>query len=153
MSTTIASIIMDPYQVVALMRFTAIISYKDLSSKANTLIDTTASLNIVSKEFVMANGFYKDCKTAPKLSIRVTSEQRISTTKLFCPTVFTIDGHEFRDLQFRVLHHFKGTDFILGLPALKRLNVGIHPSLNSFTLGDFTIQCDRESHRIFLPNC
>ena len=36
----------------------------------------------------------------------------------------------------------------MGLPALKKLNVIIHPSLNSFTLGDYTIQCDRESRRI-----
>ncbi len=69
MSTTNAFVIMDPYQVEALMIFTAIISYKELSSRAHTLIDTTSSLNFVSKEFVMANGFYKDCKTAPKLSI------------------------------------------------------------------------------------
>ena len=59
-----------------------------------------------------------------------------------------IDGHEFSDLQFRVLPHFKGSDIILGLPALKKLNVVIHPSINSFTLGDYTIQCDRESRRI-----
>jgi hypothetical protein len=51
-----------------------------LSTKVDTLTSTTASLNFVSKEFVMANGFYKDCKTAPKLAIRVASEQRISTT-------------------------------------------------------------------------
>ena len=58
-----------------------------------------ASLNFVSKDFVMTNGFYKDCKTVPKLSIRVASEQRISTTnKVFCPTVFYIDGHEFTNL-------------------------------------------------------
>jgi hypothetical protein len=30
----------------------------------------------------MANGFYKDCKTAPKLAIRAASEQRISTYDL-----------------------------------------------------------------------
>ena len=66
--------------------------------KADNLIDTASSLNFVSKEFVMANGFYKDCKTAPKLAIRVASEQRISTTKVFCPSVFSIDGHEFTDL-------------------------------------------------------
>ena len=36
----------------------------------------------------------------------------------------------------------------MGLPALKNLNVFIHPSFNSFTVGDFTIQCNRESHRI-----
>ncbi len=55
---------MDPYQAEALMRFTATVTYKKLSSKAYNLIDTTASLNFVSKEFVLANGFYKDCKTA-----------------------------------------------------------------------------------------
>ncbi len=79
---------MDPYQAEALMRYTATVSYKELSSKADTLIDTPSSLNFVSKEFVMADGFYKYCKTNPKLSIRVASEQRISTTKVFCPAVF-----------------------------------------------------------------
>ncbi len=63
-----ALFIMDPYQVEALMRFKATVSYKELSLKADTLIDTSASLNFVSKDFVMANGFYKECKTAPKLS-------------------------------------------------------------------------------------
>ncbi len=57
----------------------------------------------------MTNGFYKDCKTFPNLSIRVASEQRISTTNLFCPTVFTIDGHEFTELQFRILSKQKLT--------------------------------------------
>ena len=78
----------------------------------------------------------------------MASEKRISTTKVFRPTIFTIDGHEFTDLQFRVLPHFKGSDSILGLPALKKLEVVIHPNLNSFTMGDYTIQCNRESRRI-----
>ena len=73
----------------------------------------------MSKEFVMANGFYKDCKIAPKLVVRVASEQRISTTKVLCPSAFSIDGHEFTDFQFRVLPHYKSSDIILGLPALK----------------------------------
>jgi hypothetical protein len=107
-STKNALVIMNPYEAEALMRFTAVVSYNGLSSKVYTLIYTAASLNFVSKDFVVTNGFYKDCKTVPKLSIRVASEQRLSTTKLFCPTVFTIDGHEFTDLQFRVLPHFKG---------------------------------------------
>ncbi len=72
----------------------------------------------------------------------------MSTTKVFCPTVFSIDGHEFANFQFIVLPHFKGSNIILGLPPLKKLNVVIHPRLNSFTLGDFTIQCDRELRRI-----
>ena len=101
---------MNPYEAEALMRLTTYVSYNDLSSKADTLIDTASSLNFISKDFVVNNGFYKDSKTVPKLSIRVASEQRISTTKMFCPTVFTIDGHEFTDLQFIVLSHFKGSD-------------------------------------------
>ena len=48
----------------------------------------------------MANGFYTDCNAAIKLAIRVASEQSISTTKVFRTLVFTIDGHEFTDLQF-----------------------------------------------------
>jgi hypothetical protein len=64
----------------------------------------------------------------------VASEHRISTTKVFCPSVFTTDGHEFTDLQFKVLPRFKSSDVILGLPALKQLNVIIHPSLNILLL-------------------
>ena len=112
LSTATTLIIMDPYEAEALMRFTASISYNGVSSEADTLIETTASLNFVSKDFVVTNGFYTDCKTVLKLSIRVASEHRISTTKLFCPTMFTIDGHDFIDLQFRVLPHFKGSDII-----------------------------------------
>ncbi len=67
-------VIMDPYQAEAFLRFTAIVSYKELSSEGDTLIHTTASLNFAGKEFVVANGFYRDCKTVLKLSIRVASE-------------------------------------------------------------------------------
>ena len=108
------------------------------------LLTQQLHLFLLAKTYVVSNGFYKDCKTVPKLSIRVASEHRISTTKLFCPIVFTIDGHEFIGLQFRVLPHFKGSYNILGLPALKKLEVAIHPNLNSFTMGDNTVQCNRE---------
>jgi hypothetical protein len=88
LSATNAIVLINPYETKALMRFKATIVLDGLSTKADTLIDTTASLNFASKEFVVANGFFKDCKTAPKLTIRVASEQRISTTKVFCPLVF-----------------------------------------------------------------
>ena len=116
MSTSTHFVILDPYKPGALMRFTASTFLNGLD-KAHTLVDTTTSLKFDSKAFVMANNFYKDCKTAPK--IRVANEQRISTTKVFCPSFSTIDGHEFDDLQFRVLPHFKNSDIILGLPTLK----------------------------------
>jgi len=63
-----------------------------LSAKAYTLIDTSASLNFESKEFVMANGFYKDYKTALKLAIRVANEQRISMIKYFVLQFFILMG-------------------------------------------------------------
>jgi hypothetical protein len=71
----------------------------------------------------MAIVFFKDDNTAPKLTIRVASEQRISKNKLFCSTIFYIDGHKFTNLHVRVLPHFKGSDIILELQALRKLNV------------------------------
>ena len=67
---------------------------------------------------------------------------------MFCPSVFTIDGHELTNLQFGLLSHFKSSDIILELPALKHLGVVIHPSLNTLNMGDFTINCNRDSRRI-----
>jgi len=108
LSITNALVIMDPYEPKALIRFFASVFLNRLSTKADTLIDTTTPLNFASKECVIANGFRKDCKIAPKMAIRVANEHRISTTKVLYPSVFTIiDGHEFIDLQFRVLPHFK----------------------------------------------
>jgi len=36
----------------------------------------------------------------------------------------------------------------LALPALNKLRVVIHPSPNIFNMGNFTINCNRESRRI-----
>ena len=84
LSTTTALVVMNPYEVEDFMRFTASVSCNGLSLRAYTLIDTSTSLNFGSKDFVIINCFYRDCKTIPKLSIRVaSSEQRISTTKVF----------------------------------------------------------------------
>ncbi len=141
-------VVLNPYESQASMRFNATVVLNGLSPKADTLIHTTASLNFVSKEFVVANGFYKDCKSTPKLDTRVASEQRISMAKVGCPLGFTIDGYEFTYLQFKVLPHFKSSDMIFGLPALKQLHVVIHPSLNTYTMGDLTINCNRETRKI-----
>ena len=64
------------------MRFAAIIYLNGLSSKADSLINTPSSRSFVGNEFVIANDFYKDCKTALKMTIRVASEQHISTTNV-----------------------------------------------------------------------
>ena len=138
----------DPYMPKALMRFTSSLSLNGLSTMIDTLIDTATTPNFVSKKFVLASGFFKDCKVARKLAIRVASKQRIYTTNVFFPSVFIIDGHEFIDLQFRVLPHFKSSDIILGSLTLKQLGVVMHPSMNTFTMGNIAMNCNRESHRI-----
>jgi hypothetical protein len=61
---------MNPYEAEALMRCTTSVSYNGMSSRGDALIDTATSLNFVSKDFVVTNGFYKGCKIVPKLSIR-----------------------------------------------------------------------------------
>jgi hypothetical protein len=126
------------------MRFTAVVSQENPTSKADTLIDTAASLNFVSKRFLNASGFYKYCKAAPKIAVRVANEQRISTDIILCSTVFTIDGHDFSGLEFRVLPQFKSLDIILGLPTLIDLDVTIHPSSNDFTVKNAPVACHRE---------
>jgi len=65
---------MNPYEAEAIMRFIASVPYNGLSSKADTLIGTAASLNFARKGFVVTNGFYKDLKNVPMRSIRVASE-------------------------------------------------------------------------------
>ena len=81
-------------------------------AKANTLIDTSASLNFVIKDFVMADSFYKDCNNASKLAIRVASEPRISTTKVFFLQFIVLMGtssliynlESFPTLRVRILY-------------------------------------------------
>ena len=93
-----AFIVMNPLENHSLMRFTVVVSQINTNFKADTLIDTAASLNFVSRKFLNANGFYKNCKATTKIAVRVANEQRIVTDKVFCPTVFTIDEQEFATL-------------------------------------------------------
>ena len=65
-STTNALVVMNPLENHFLMRFTVVVSQENITSKTDTLIDTAASINFVSKKFLTANGFYKYCKAAPK---------------------------------------------------------------------------------------
>ncbi len=91
-------VVMHPLENHSLMRFNDVVFQENLTSNVDTLIDTASRLNFVIKQFLSSNGFYKYCKAAPKLTVKVANEQRISTDKIFCPTVFTIDGHAFTGL-------------------------------------------------------
>ena len=57
-------VVVDPYEAKARMRFNATTVLNGSLAKLGTLIDISASLNFVGKEFMMTNGLYKDCKTA-----------------------------------------------------------------------------------------
>ncbi len=52
-------VVMDPYEEKAFMRFTVMASLNILSIKANTNIDTTSSLNFVSKDFLWLRVYKK----------------------------------------------------------------------------------------------
>ena len=90
-------VIMNPVEKVSLVRFTAVVSQESISSKADTLIDTAASLNFVSKRFLNANGFYKYCKAAPKIAVRAANEQRISTDNVFVRLLLPLKDPNFLD--------------------------------------------------------
>ncbi len=102
----------------------------------------------MSKNFLNANKFYKYCKATSKIVVSIATEQRIVTDKVFCSTVFTIDGQEFIGLQFRVRSHFKSLNIILGLPSLRDPDVTIHPSSNEFTVKNVAVTCHCEPRRI-----
>ncbi len=77
------------------------------------------------------------------------------TDKIFCPSSFDIEGLDYSNPQFRVLPHFKSSDFILGLPALQDLDMIIHPSANEFTIAKLdksgqraSFTCHSEPRRI-----
>ena len=52
LSSTTAMVIIYPYEAKVVMRFNATFVLNGMSAKANTLIDTTASLNFANKEFI-----------------------------------------------------------------------------------------------------
>ncbi len=69
---------MDPCEAEALIRVNATLSYNEFSSKANTLIDTAASLNFVSKDFL----WLMVCTKIEKLLLSYIFERLVSIISL-----------------------------------------------------------------------
>jgi len=67
--------------------------------------------------------------------------------QIFYLIVFTIGIRGFIDLQFRVLPRFKSADVILGLSALRELNVAIQPSSKKLNVRNNAVTCHREPRR------
>ena len=78
----------------------------------------------------------------------IANEQRISTTKTFFPNNVSLGQKTFPGLSFTVLPHLKSVDFTFGLPAMKALNMSIHPSKDMVLLGDTPFQCESHPRRV-----
>jgi hypothetical protein len=90
------------------------------------LVDSEATLNFVSQDFLTRNNLLGKCVRGPKIVVHIANEQRISTTKTFFPNNVSLGHNTFFGLSFTVLPHLKCVDFIFGLPAMKDLNIHVH---------------------------
>jgi hypothetical protein len=125
--TTAALTIMDPNQPEPLMKLPISIEQESSQFHTNVLIDSAATLNFVSKEFLTRNNLLGKCIRGPKIDVRIANEQRISTNKRFSPIHVSIGQQKFPGLNFTVLPHLKCVDFLFRLPAMKALNMSIQP--------------------------
>ncbi len=125
--TVDALTVMDPNQPEPLMKLHISIEHDSLQFHTNVLIDSVATLNFVSHEFLTRNNLLGGCIRGPKIAVRIANEQRISTNKTFSPIHVSIGHKKFPGLNFIVLPHLKCVDFIFGLPAMKALNMAIQP--------------------------
>jgi len=71
--------IMDPNEPEPLMKLPIFIEYDSLRYDTSVLIDSATTLNFVSKEFLIRNGFVGKCVRGPNIAVRIANEQRIST--------------------------------------------------------------------------
>ncbi len=77
--------ILDPNQPSPLMKLPISLMVDSNSISTTALIDSAASLNFVSIEFLTRNSLLEKCSRGPKIAVRIANEQRISTTKTFSP--------------------------------------------------------------------
>ena len=89
--------------------------------------------------FLMTNGFYKDCKTALTYLFEWLVTNVSLQLKLCVLRCLPLMGTNSLTYNLESYLTLKGSDIILGLFALDKLEVGKHPSLDSFTMEDFTI--------------
>ena len=80
--------IMDPNEPEPLMKLPISIEYDSLRYDTSVLIDSAATLNFVSQEFLIRKGLAGKCVRGPKIAVRIAKEQRIFTNKYFHLQVF-----------------------------------------------------------------
>ena len=115
-------------------------------AQTDALLDLGATLNFCSEEFALRHNLA--LQKAPKLPVRVANGARICTRRMVVPTAFTLGGHTYTDLQFRVLPHLKAADVILGLPAMKALDIVVRPSDNTVTANGKPVDCSPQPRTV-----
>ena len=81
--------IMDPNEPEPLMKLPISIEYDSLRYDTSVLIDSAATLNFVSQEFLIGNGLVGKRVRGPKIAVRIANKQHISTNKSFHLQVFS----------------------------------------------------------------
>jgi hypothetical protein len=128
--------IMDPTQPEPVMKIPISIEHDYMQYHTSVLIDSTTTLNFASQNFLTRNDLLGECIRGPKIVIRIANEQRILTNKTFSPTNVSLGQKKITCLNFKVLPHLKGADFIFGLLAMNGLNMSIQLSKDLVLIGD-----------------
>ena len=142
--TTATLTIMDPNKPEPLMKLPISLEHDSLQFVMNVIIDSAATLNFASQDFLTRNNLLGKCIRGQKNVVRVANEQRISTSKTFSPIRVSIGQQKFTGLNFTVLPHLKCVDFIFGISTLKELNMSIQPSNNLVLIGDMPFACESQ---------
>ncbi len=146
--TATSSTIMDPNQPKPLMKLPISIEQDSMQYHTSVLIDSTTTLNFVSRDLLTRNSLLGKCIREPKIAIRIANEQRISRLKHFHLPMFRW-VRKFIGLRFTVLPHLKCVDFIVGLLAMKYLNMSIQLSKDMVLIGDIYLFYSSHNHAGF----
>ena len=114
----------------------------------SVLIDSVATKNFASRDFLTRNNLLGKCIRGPKIVVRIANEQMISTTKTVSPTNVSLGWKKFIGLSFTVLPRLKCVDFIFNLLAVKEFNVSIQPSKDMVLIGDISFLCESQPRRV-----
>jgi hypothetical protein len=74
---------MDHNQPEPLMKLPNYIEHDTRQYHTKVLIDSAATLNFASQDFLTQNNLLAKCIRGPKIVVRIANEQRLSTTKRF----------------------------------------------------------------------
>ncbi len=74
------------------MKLPISIEHDPLQFHTNVLIDSAATLNFVSRDFLSRNNLLGKCIRGSKIFVRIANEHRISTNKTFSPIHVSIHG-------------------------------------------------------------